>query len=723
MKNKKLITATAAAILYLSAATFPAWAAGNWQQDAQGKWKYEENGAIAQDKWVNVTDGRCYVDENGYRKENEWFSIASVPTEPKDKIRYTWYYAGSDGKIYINGWYTIDGHDYYFGKGGNCTLDGIITVDDKKYYISKDNGCMSGGWFHIDRTNDQGVSYSTWYYASADRSLYCNGWFDIDGGSFYFYEWGNAPRNAWVNLDEKRYYIGEKGLEKNGWFSVSGINKNGDEYTNWYYAEADGDIRRAGFSQIGEDTYYFDQNGLSFRARWFSDDEKNRYYLNADGKVEKGWFNVPTVNKDGANVDHWYYGGEDGKVLKDGYHDLDGKTYYFDQNGLRYQSRWINLKNGKRQYFDENGVMQKSCWFSLDKTKADGTPYTEWYYADENGYRLNRGIYTIDGKRYFINNNGTMFTGWYTMKTGDRYYCGEDGAVATGWQMLKIPVDWDANGIVGRYVKANGRDAYFYFDETTGVLTRSLSGNYTEINVNGTYYCVDKRGIMQRGWGKLRDTSPEIDGFRYYMPEATDTLAQGERARDCWVKTLGADDMVGELTENWYRFDSNGMAVRAGRNEIVLKEFDGKTYAFDENGRTLDGFWEINRVTYYFNMDDKNAAATGKIQIDDGNGVTDYYFTETGSAYTGVYDGSLYYKGRMQKAFSGKGYEAISIPDGSTKLVDEAGKIVVGQTVTDADGNEWTTDDKGAITKNGSQDRRTAFAPSVRAWQKGDDRD
>ena len=103
--------------------------------------------------------------------------------------------------------------------------------------------------------------------------------------------------------------------------------------------------------------------------------------------------------------------------------------------------------------------------------------------------------------------------------------------------------------------------------------------------------------------------------------------------------------------------------------------------------------------------------------------MTDYYFTETGSAYTGVYDGSLYYKGRMQKAFSGKGYEAISIPDGSTKLVDEAGKIVVGQTVTDADGNEWTTDDKGAITKNGSQDRRTAFAPSVRAWQKGDDRD
>ena len=73
--------------------------------------------------------------------------------------------------------------------------------------------------------------------------------------------------------------------------------------------------------------------------------------------------------------------------------------------------------------------------------------------------------------------------------------------------------------------------------------------------------------------------------------------------------------------------------------------------------------------------------------------------------------------------WSGKGYEAISIPDGSTKLVDEAGKIVAGQTVTDADGNEWTTDDKGAITKNGSQDRRTAFAPSVRAWQKGDDRD
>ena len=142
----------------------------------------------------------------------------------------------------------------------------------------------------------------------------------------------------------------------------------------------------------------------------------------------------------------------------------------------------------------------------------------------------------------------------------------------------------------------------------------------------------------------------------------------------------------------------------------------------------MDALWmasgRSSRVTYYFNMDDKkNAAATGKIQIDDGNGLTDYYFTETGSAYTGVYDGSLYYRGRMQKALPGKGYEAVSIPDGATKLVDEEGKIVIGQTVTDADGAEWTTDDKGAITKNGSQDRRTAFAPSVRAWQKGDDRD
>ena len=97
-------------------------------------------------------------------------------------------------------------------------------------------------------------------------------------------------------------------------------------------------------------------------------------------------------------------------MLKNGYHDIDGKTYYFDQNGLRYQSRWMNLKNGKRQYFDADGVMQRSCWFSIDKTKADGTPYTDWYYADENGYRLNRGIYTTNGKRYFINSNGTMYT-------------------------------------------------------------------------------------------------------------------------------------------------------------------------------------------------------------------------------------------------------------------------------------------------------------------------
>ena len=52
-------------------------------------------------------------------------------------------------------------------------------------------------------------------------------------------------RKAWLNLEGKRYYVGEDGsMEKNGWFAITGVNSTGQEYSNWYFAAGDGDIIR-----------------------------------------------------------------------------------------------------------------------------------------------------------------------------------------------------------------------------------------------------------------------------------------------------------------------------------------------------------------------------------------------------------------------------------------------------------------------------------------------
>ena len=80
----------------------------------------------------------------------------------------------------------------------------------------------------------------------------------------------------------------------------------------------------------------FDANGLNYRKRWYVDPNKERYYLDEEGILQdEGWFKIENVNAATQVVtESWYYAQTSGAVLKDGYHDIDGKTYYFDVNGI-----------------------------------------------------------------------------------------------------------------------------------------------------------------------------------------------------------------------------------------------------------------------------------------------------------------------------------------------------------------------------------------------------
>ena len=130
-------------------------------------------------------------------------------------------------------------------KGGNCTLDGIVTVDDKKYYISKRK------WMHERRMVPHRQNECTG--ASFDLVL-CFCWTVLCTAMAgriltvedFIYEGANAPRNAWVNMDEKRYYFGENG-PRECWFQSPELLEWRGIY-QLVLRESDGDVRRAGFS-------------------------------------------------------------------------------------------------------------------------------------------------------------------------------------------------------------------------------------------------------------------------------------------------------------------------------------------------------------------------------------------------------------------------------------------------------------------------------------------
>lgn len=722
----------AAAIMFLN--TIPVLAADGWQQSNSGQWSYvqndkkvtnqwalwpdgtkrfvEGNGEIAVCKWVNYEEKRYYVKEDGSPYINRWFSFDSVPKNPLAQVTTTWYYADADGAILKDGWYSIGGKNYYFNADGNSLRKVFFNLGDKRFYVDENGARQENGWFSITTTNaTNGITSTNWHYANADGTLLKNGWHNLGGSYYYFDVNGYSPRKNWVNVGQSRFYVDENGArQQNGWFSIKGTNANGQEYENWHYALPDGVILRECWADIDGGRYFFDQTGISYRKRWFIDGEKNRYYLDDTGVLQKnGWFRITNKNANtGAVSETWYNAGADGSVLKDGYQTIDGKMYYFDQNGISYRKRWLNTEKGGRQYFGVDGVLYQNAWFGIEGTRADGSTYTNWYHADEKGNMQKKGWYTIDGKEYYLNTSGNMATEWFDDK---QYYLGEDGAKRYGWQWLEIPDSWygdddDDDDRIADYVGEYGKYAYFYFSGSTGRKRYCTSGTYMDIRIDGVTYGFDNYGILQRGWVKIKGMSPALKGYRYYFQdEGSDIFKQGQLVKGSWLKLALPDGLDGPGGEEWHYFGPNGEPVCASEGKYVIEEIDGKRYAFDMYGNARYGLLEINSEVYYFGAKDGNrAGAEGRCtftETDTGE-KEEYCFNGKGRGITGIENGYFYYKGKLQKADRNTKYEVFNVPGKGKRLIHSSGKVVKGKTVQDGDGGKWVISPSGKIREYGS---------------------
>ncbi|WP_455436884.1 hypothetical protein [Hungatella hathewayi] len=736
MKKRKYLGVGVALALaaMASAIPFPAAAADGWQQNSEGCWTYVQSdkkvtsqwvkwpdgslrfvdgsGFLATSGWVNYQNNRYYVNSEGKRYENSWFSIITNPSQPSGKQTVTWYYAGSDGIILKDGWYKLDDGWYYFYPGGNSPRNTFFNIGDKRYYVDENGARKQEGWFSITSVNSAGLSYTNWYYADSDGALFRNGWHELQGKYYYFDANGNSPRKNWVNLDLNRYYVDAAGVRmQNGWFSMEGVNGNGQKYENWYYANPDGLIRRWGWNQIGEDWYYFDNNGLSYRSRWYIDDQKERYYLDADGVLKtKGWFSLTTGSLAANNLrTTWHYANENGVVYRDGFHKIAGKMYYFDANGTMMRNWWQNMPSGEKRYVGDNGVLYENEWFSISGVDGSCASYTRWYYAGNDGRIYQDGWYTIDEKKYRFKSGGEMVTGWNgTDDESNLYYCGEDGARRYGWQWLKIPDDWsDDNDAISNYINNYGEYAYFYFDPQSGKKKYSTSGIYRELHIKDEVYCFDSKGIMQMGWIPVKTTNPAIKGYRYYVPETyADALKKmGERLENTWMKLESPANIDSGFDQGRYYFSSDGEPVCGASGKYKIKKISGTPYAFDVYGNAAWGLLEIDNEFYYFGDSEKNCAGvTGRCSLTDGtdNKKSVYYFDSSGKGVTGIKNGFFYYKGKLQKADPDAGYEVFAVPETGLRLINASGKVMKQAKVKDREGEEWKTDASGVITQFGS---------------------
>ena len=180
------------------------------------------------------------------------------------------------------------------------------------------------------------------------------------------------------------------------------------------------------------------------------------------------------------------------------------------------------------------------------------------------------------------------------------------------------------------------------------------------------------------------------EGDRWYFYNA-----DGERAGDTWKKS----------GNHWFWLDSDGEMLH-GLYKLSINDGEIQSYEEIESENDLPEADESWAVYYFGDSPKEGVMQTGKTTVDiDGEAYT-YNFrksgTDRGAGYDGIYDGSIYRKGRLMKADKDAKLEIVEFED-EEYLVNTSGKIQKKKTnIKDADDRYYCTDSAGIVIYTGS---------------------
>ena len=106
-----------------------------------------------------------------------------------------------------------------------------------------------------------------------------------------------------------------------------------DEDGIWHYYDSDDEMVEDEWRKDGSKWFYLDEDGNMATDTWVDDE----YYVGSDGAMLKNAWIKTTPDDDVSDPDddgdHWYYFDNKGKKVTDDDQKINGKTYYFDEDG------------------------------------------------------------------------------------------------------------------------------------------------------------------------------------------------------------------------------------------------------------------------------------------------------------------------------------------------------------------------------------------------------
>lgn len=348
--KKNIIRLLVASASITAVSTIPCFAS-DWKQAGE-KWQYElEDGSLASSRFIQGETGLYYIGDDGY-----------MITDSLVNVGDNYYYLDKNGRVLTNSWKLISDNEgnsywYYFGDNGRAFKNGSKfypkKIGDKSYAFNFE-GKMLKGYINengevIDEKENFFPFMSAKYYFGDDGAMYTSSWL-LTNSTLAPDLKSNVGMKDYSNYDKIWIYFGEDGKL---------IRARNDE--------------KSKIIEIKGKKYAFDENGVMIPS--FIKSKNNmpsKYSLahnDSDGSlIQNRWtWAVPAVDMVKDEEDSkdefdlleysWWRTDENGKLITNGIHTINGRKYAFDKDG-RMKAGFVFIRNGR--YVDDFDVDQCS---------------------------------------------------------------------------------------------------------------------------------------------------------------------------------------------------------------------------------------------------------------------------------------------------------------------------------------------------------------------------
>ncbi len=346
----------------------------------------------------------------------------------------------------------------------------------------------------------------------------------------------------------------------------------------------------------------------------------------------------------------WYYYDQYGQKVK-GEKVIDGKAYYFLENGLQARDSLVKGSDGYTYYYDKNGVKAINGFYDFAGYRKDVRYFdcyghmatgllemgsTTFYFDTQTGIQAkDKFIRFSDGHiRYFIPDTGNMAVNTFVQNKENQawYYLDEHGYAVTGKRIIngkEYCFDSEGRQIKGQMMQQGNKQ--YYISAQTGEMAVSRF-----IFENNNWYYADAFGCLVQG-------AKVIDGKLYYFNKDHSQLKGG------WAEGRYYDAVTGQAVINQFiQIAANQWAYlnQDGHKVTGLQNINNKVYYFGSNGAQVKGkLLTVQGKKCYFDAHTGEQVVNRFVEA--GRGCW-YYFNSAGQAVTGkhVINGKqLYFDG------------------------------------------------------------------------------